>query len=210
MSSRLLGSERGLFAQLGRVCWLGKDQAEPCKIYTSAAPTRTLPARRGMRQNKQCTAQSLCHNCDGVSFSRHSHLQERGSRSQVNMKTLHQVAKSRPLREPRGRMLHPATFPHLENHVVSKAWVGQALEGVKWQERFPALGSARGILLWGAALALSALPPARWTDRHLWGRRGAMGVRDGANSSSLLERREGRRGARKGLVRHSQFTQFLY
>lgn len=31
---------------------------------------------------------------------------------------------------------------------------------MRWQERFPTLEFARGILVWGAALVLSALPPA--------------------------------------------------
>lgn len=125
------------------MCWCGKLSSMLWFSCISGATQdsqqqillRTLPVSRRMGQKKPRTAQSLFHNCDGVSCLRASQFQERGSRlwfsahdKACSIKALHW---SQPPGKPRGPRLHPACSGGL---CIPRARAGGALEGGRWLE----------------------------------------------------------------------------
>lgn len=161
---------------------------------------------------------------NGTGFLFQEHLTFRkgaadpGVPAYANTKTLHQLARSPPLREPRGQILIPPPpcvwrIAFSQERALArplKVWGGRkGFLHSSLQE-----GSWSGVQRWFCRLS------PRQMDRRdgcgAWQRpgsqeEGAPGVGDRGNGSSLLEWREGgRHGAGRGLVHCSKFTQSLY
>lgn len=151
---------------------------------------RTLPVSRRMGQKKPRTAQSLFHNCDGVSCLRASQFQERGSRlwfsahdKACSIKALHW---SQPPGKPRGPRLHPACSGGLCIPKSTSWWevAGRLRHSVLWGV------SISGALRWLCWLRMCAKSAVRTKRRVCWGH-GKRG-----NGSSMLGK--GGRGGEGG------------